>query len=250
MTSHAPPAGYVQVTAGRCVVVVREELAADARALLADGSLYSAAARTLAARVLMGRGAAYALSLPVSGTRAVVRRNRHGGLFAPLTRDLFLPPTRAPYELEVSLRLIKARVRTPAVLMYGVERVAGVFRKAEVVTREVVDSLDLAGYMMPDVDAASRERAWAATRALVLALNAAGARHHDLNVKNVLLGPAVRGLEAWVLDVDRVKFSTPNDPRVREGNAARLLRSARKWRDERGAIFDEREIAALGMPVA
>ncbi len=246
MTAAAPPAGFVLVTAGRCSVVVREELAADARALLADGSLYTAAARMLSARALAGRGIAYALALPASGTRAVVRRNRHGGLFAPLTRDLFLPPTRAPYELDVSMRLAQAKVRTPAMLMYGTERVSGVFRRADVVTREIVDGHDLATYMMPDADATSRERAWSATRTLVLALNAAGARHHDLNVKNVLIAPGVRGLEAWVLDVDRVEFGVPNDASVREGNAARLLRSARKWRDERGAVFDEREIAALG----
>lgn len=245
MTTGAPPAGFVQVVAGRCSVVVREELAADARTLLADGSLYAAAARTLSARALAGRGIAYALALPVSGTRAVVRRNRHGGLLAPLTRDLFLPPTRAPYELQVSMRLAQARVRTPAVLMYGIERVAAVLRRAEVVTREIVDGSDLATYMMPDADAGARERAWSATRTLVLALNAAGARHHDLNVKNVLLAPGVRGLEAWVLDVDRVEFGAPNDAGVRNGNAARLLRSARKWRDTRGAVFDEREISVL-----
>jgi hypothetical protein len=30
----------------------------------------------------------------------------------------------------------------------------------------------------------------------------------------------------------------------------RLLRSARKWRDERGATFDERELASLDEPLA
>lgn len=245
MTVGAPPAGYVLVTAGRCAVVVREELAPDARALIADGTLYAAASLTLSARALMGRGVAYAIALPVSGTRAVVRRNRHGGLFAPLTRDLFLPPTRAPYELDVSLRLAQARVRTPAVLMYGVERVGGVLRRADVVTREVIDGHDLSTYMMPNADAAEREAAWAATRTLVTALNAAGARHHDLNVKNVLIAPGVASPEAWVLDVDRVTFASPNEAAVRQGNAARLLRSARKWRDTRGAVLDARDEVAL-----
>ena len=57
----------------------------------------------------------------MSGTRAVVRHNRHGGLFAPVTRDLFLPPTRAPHELRTALRLTALGVPTPPVLMYGVE---------------------------------------------------------------------------------------------------------------------------------
>ena len=35
------------------------------------------------------------------------------------------------------------------------------------------------------------------------------------------------------------------DMRLYAANVARLLRSARKWRDERGATFDERELAPL-----
>ena len=241
----ATPAGYVRVTAGRCAVIAREDVAADVKVLLAEGTLYEAAARNLGARTLEGRGVSYAIALPVSGTRVVVRRNRHGGLFAPLTRDLFLPPTRAPYELDVALRLIKLGVRTPPVLMYGVERVHALFRRADVVTTEIDNGRDMATYMHPSEDAGARERAWSATRALVRALNAAGARHHDLNVKNILIAPGKVGLEAWVLDVDRVEFGKPDDPTVRDGNVARLLRSARKWRDERGAEFDEREIAAI-----
>ncbi|MEP6992106.1 MAG: lipopolysaccharide kinase InaA family protein [bacterium] len=237
MTAGALPAGYVRVTAGRCAVVVLEALADDARALLDEGSLYEAAARDLGAHPLQGRGAVYSIALPRSGRRAVVRRNRHGGVFGALTRDLFLPPTRAPYELAMSLRLRAAHVRTPAVLMYGVERMHGVLRHADVVTAEVSDGRDLATYMQPGEDAVQRADAWRATVALVQALGAAGARHHDLNVKNILLAPAVQGLAAWVLDVDRVTFGDPAS--VHRANVARLLRSARKWRGERGAELEE-----------
>jgi hypothetical protein len=246
MTEGAYPAGYVRVTAGRCVVVTRNVLADDAKALLAEGSLYEAAARDLGARPLQGRGTVYAVALPVSGMRVVVRRNRHGGLFAPLTRDLFLPPTRAPYELDVASRLRAAGVRTPDVVMYGLERMHGVFRHADVVTAEIIGGRDLSSYMQPDEPPDSRAAAWAAARALVEALNATGARHHDLNVKNILLVPGANGLHAWVLDVDRVAFGDANSARIRLANAARLIRSARKWRDQRGAVFDEREIDAMG----
>ncbi|HET9012983.1 MAG TPA: hypothetical protein VFN38_14250, partial [Gemmatimonadaceae bacterium] len=85
--------------------MTRAELEDDARALLADGTLYEAAARNLGARALEGRGVSYAIALPVTGSHVVVRHNRHGGLLAGITRDYFLPPTRAPYELAVSLRL-------------------------------------------------------------------------------------------------------------------------------------------------
>jgi Lipopolysaccharide kinase (Kdo/WaaP) family len=249
MTDGGNPAGYVRVTSGQCVVVVRNVFADDAKVLLAEGTLYEAAARNLGARPLQGRGIAYAVALPVSGARVVVRRNRHGGLFAPLTRDLFRPPTRAPYELDVAARLRAAGVRTPDVVMYGVYRVHGVLRRADVVTAEIIAGRDLSSFMQPDEQPERRAAAWSAARSLVRALNAAGARHHDLNVKNILLAHAPGGLDAWVLDVDRVVFGEENAASIREGNVARLLRSARKWRDERGAVFDERELGELGGPL-
>ena len=74
-------------------------------------------------------------------------------------------------------------------------------------------------------------------------MSCAGVRHHDLNVKNVLLARDDDVLKAFLLDVDRVTFDAPDSAEVRAGNVARLLRSARKWRDERGGVFDERELA-------
>jgi hypothetical protein len=245
--SSAPPAGYVRVTAGRCAVVARAELEDDARTLLAEGTLHEAAARNLGARALAGRGVAYSIALPVTGSRVVVRHNRHGGLLAPITRDYFLPPTRAPYELAVALRLAELGVRTPQVLMYGIETVRVVLRRADVMTLEIAGGRDLASFLMPGEVPALRSEAWRATRALVRSLNAAGARHHDLNVKNILLTDGEGGLVAWVLDVDRVRFGQAHAASVRVGNATRLLRSARKWRDERGAVLDEGELSALGV---
>jgi hypothetical protein len=42
-----------------------------------------------------------------------------------------------------------------------------------------------------------------------------------------------------------VDFGEPRSAAVRRGNGERLLRSARKWRDVHGALFDERELAPL-----
>jgi hypothetical protein len=96
-------------------------------------------------------------------------------------------------------------------------------------------------------DTTVRARAFAATSALITALAAAGARHHDLNVKNVLLRERVPGaLEAVVLDVDRVTFDGGTAARLRQHNLARLVRSARKWRDRWGARVTDEELASLG----
>ena len=56
---------------------------------------------------------------PAMSNALSFRRNRHGGLFAPLTGDLFLSPTRAPYELAASLNLLSVGVPTPAILAYA-----------------------------------------------------------------------------------------------------------------------------------
>ena len=213
--------------------------------MLARGSLYEAAASDLAARSLEGRGIAFAIALPVSGTRAVVRHNRHGGLLAPVTRDLFLPPTRAPHEMRTALRLAALGVPTPTVLIYGVEPAGLAFRRADVVTREVEDARDLSVYMSVSITTAERDAAWDATRTLLAAMHHAGVRHRDLNVKNVLLAPAADGVVAHLLDVDRVEFGRAGDARLHASNVQRLLRSARKWRDQRGATFDERELMDL-----
>jgi hypothetical protein len=246
MAGADPPAGYVRVAAGRCVAVTIADLEADARHLLTDGTLYEAAARDLAARPLSGRGVAYSIALPVSGTRVVVRHNRHGGLLAPLTRDLFLPPTRAPYELATARRLRELGVPTPEVLMYGISPAPFPFQRADVVTREIEGGRDLSEFLLAGTSESRRHDAWTATRALVATMIANGVRHHDLNVKNVLLAESAAGLTAFLLDVDRVTFGEPRSETIAAANAARLLRSARKWRDERGASFDERDIAPLG----
>ena len=245
MPDDGTPAGFVRVTAGRCEAVARAEHAEDARTMLAEGSLYEAAARDLSAVRLQGRGVAYAIALPVTGAQAVVRHNRHGGKLARLTRDLFLPPTRAPHELAVALRLRVLGVPTPDVLMYGTSPAPFPFRRADVVTRRIEGGRDLATFLAFNAPNADREAAWEATRALVRTMNEAGVRHHDLNVKNVLIAPGVGGLMAHALDVDRVTFGVPGSEGVRRGNVERLLRSARKWRERHGALFDESDLADL-----
>lgn len=244
-TGSTLPAGYERVHAGRCEVVTLQHHAADARALLAEGTLHHAAARDLAARPLHGRDIAYAIALPVTHVHAVVRHNRHGGLFAPLTRDLFLPPTRAPLELETSLRLAGLGIATPEVLMYGVEWVGPFLCRSDVVTREVEESRDLSAMLAPSESEAKRGAAWMAAAALLRSLRAAGVRHHDLNVKNILLSGEGSAMTATMLDVDRVTFHAPNDPAVHRRNVARLVRSAIKWRDDYGAVVDEASVARM-----
>jgi tRNA A-37 threonylcarbamoyl transferase component Bud32 len=169
----------------------------------------------------------------------VIRHNSHGGAFARFTRDLFVAPTRAPYELEVSRRLAALGVPTPEVVAYALYPRGGMLQRSDVCSREIEGGRDLAQVLTGE-GAAERHAALLAAAQLVGAMSRAGARHHDLNAKNILLGPD----RAYVLDVDRTALD--RDPEAAlAGNLARLGRSLRKWRDQFGARVAERDIAEL-----
>jgi tRNA A-37 threonylcarbamoyl transferase component Bud32 len=238
------PSGYERLLLGHAVAVARSDVALSIRQSLvsADGSRYTLheyAARHPGARQLQGRGAAYAVPLPQTTERVVVRHNRHGGLFGSLTGDRFLSPTRAPRELEVSLELRKLGVPTPEIVAYALYPPGGLLQRSDVCSREIAGSRDLAQILARD-GGTERAAAFAATAELIASLARAGARHPDLNAKNVLLTYET----AYVLDVDRMTIGGKPEA-VLAGNLARLARSLRKWRDQFGARVSERDITAL-----
>ena len=97
-----------------------------------------------------------------------------------------------------------------------------------------------------------RRAALEATAQLIGLLSACGARHHDLNLKNVLLARGTSrddSIIAHVLDVDRVEFGRPGDSRVTERNLDRFMRSARKWRELYGARVEEAELVRVAASV-
>jgi 3-deoxy-D-manno-octulosonic acid kinase len=246
----APPE-YRSVVERGVQLVARVDVFDELRGLLfahpgRHDTLYGWAERAPGRRMFMGRGPVYAATLPESGVRAIVRHNRHGGLFARVTRDRFLPPTGAPAELAISRRLIISSVPTAEVVAFAVYR-SGPLRRADVMTLEITDCRDL-GVVITSASDAEREHAWRATAQLLATLSRAGARHRDLNVKNILIPNAMTGpnaLEAAVLDVDRIEFGTANDPVIADRNFERLARSARKWRQLRGATVEEDELRVL-----
>lgn len=246
MSSNADlPAGFVRFRCGNAEVVCADYVADATRKALEAGTLYDYAKHHPTMRALSGRHAVYAATLPNDVERVVVRRNHHGGMFGPVIGELFRYPTRAPHELETSERLRRAGVATPTMLGYAIYPVLPGLCRVDVMSREVVDSFDLSTVLM-DADLTRRLEAWQATQQLVASLNEIGARHHDLNVKNVLLrhAPSGGGLEAFVLDVDRVEFVRV-DRKAAAANAARLIRSAKKWQTDRGASISDAEIAEV-----
>ena len=203
---------------------------------MAGGTLYAWAAQSPGARVLLGRGTSWAATLP-NGNEVVVRHSRHGGTLAPLTRDLFLLPTRAPRELRVALRLRESGVPTSEVVAYAVYPALAVLARADIATR-LLPGLDL-----PDAWRAARteeERVvlMQALGTLLGRLRVAGAIHPDLNLKNVFICRDEASTRAYVLDVDRVMFGDTGNQSHTEKNVRRLMQSAGRWNREQGLGLD------------
>lgn len=241
------PPGYVREwREGDTELVTLRGAEDSAREALRDGTLYDFAAHAPGARPMRGRGTAFAVSLPDGGPPVVVRRSRHGGLLAGVTGERFLAPTRAPRELRTALWLERAGVPTPEVIAYATYPAGSAFRRADIATREVEGSRHLGQLLTDTAPGAERTESWAAVGRLLANLSAAGARHPDLNAANVLLATGESGeTKAWLLDVDRVWFDRPDEPRVMEANLRRLARSVRKWRDRWGAQIEEAELEIL-----
>ena len=250
MSSIAAPEGYEAAELHGAIIVARRGQLDAVRSALESGTLYEYAARHQASRALSGRGVAYAAPLP-NGERVVVRHNRHGGLLAPVTGDRFLTPTRAPYELAAALRLEAAGVPTPRIVAYAIYPAGLLIRRSDVASREILDSSDLAAVL---TSGSPTERRASLESAAVLMghLSASGARHHDLNLKNILLARRTERRDspiAYVLDVDRVEFGRPGDSRVTERNLDRFMRSARKWRELHGARIEDAELVRVAASV-
>lgn len=244
--SPAVPKDYSRLRVGGAHLIAHESCVAWATgAVESHGSLYRWAGAHPDRRVLGGRVSAFAVPLPGQERRVVVRHAHHGGLLGRLQGDVFLPPTRAPYELLISHLLAGLGVRTPLVVAIAVYPVRRVFRRSDVVTLEL-PGRDL-GHALRDEPDADVRRGWLdSIAALIRSLTAVGAWHPDLNVGNVLLveaGPAA--WDAYVLDIDRLQFAPPSDPNVRDANLDRLERSNRKLRQRHGAGFSDDEFGRL-----
>lgn len=243
--SAAIPKDYSKFRVGGAQVIAHQSCVEWANSVLPEQSLHSWASRQTDAQDLGGRVPAYSVLLPGQERRVVVRHSHHGGLLGKLQGDMFLPPTRAPYELLISHLLAGLGVRTPLVVAIAVYPVKRFFRRSDVVSLELAGR-DL-GKALRDQPDADVRRGWLdSIAALIRSLTSIGAWHPDLNVGNVLLvetGPSA--WDAYVLDIDRLQFAPPSDPTVRDANLDRLERSIRKLRARFGVGFDDAEMRQL-----
>ena len=113
-------------------------------------------------------------------------------------------------------------------------------------SRKIPHSRDLASALGALTRGAPKRTLLDATARLLASLSMAGARHPDLNIKNVLIASGDDAVpEAYVLDVDRVWLDVPGAPSVLQANLRRLTRSALKWRRLRALPIEEADLLAI-----
>lgn len=239
------PTGYERHAIGDAVVVARTAaVEALRRALALAPSLHAWAAAAPGGTAFQGRETAWGVQLHGSALDVVVRHARRGGLLAAVRGDRYVWPGRAPKELAIALKLQELGVRTPDVVAYALYPAGRGFCRCDVVTRRLP-----AGSEFPvawqSASPELREALLVAVASLLCDLRAAGAKHADLNAKNLYVAREGERWHAWVLDVDRVRFLRPSESWVGAPNLARLDRSLRKLRDKGSLAITDAELGRL-----
>ncbi len=248
-TSPAPPADppFRSGRVGTTTLVATPALYdALATRLGEHETLYAWAEESPQPRALQGRGVVYVAAIEECDITVAVRHAWHGGLFAPVTGDRFLAPTRAPREAAANILLRTHGVPTPELLGYALYPAGPGLRRVDVVSRYIPDSWDFGAVLAGVAPNLDRERAVRAVLPLLAQLAGARAVHPDLNVKNILLvRDTANAWHAWVLDVDVVSFRDIPPAGVMAINVRRLLRSIRKWHARHDLPLDEPWLAGF-----
>ena len=245
------PAPYQREVQANDVELIALPQALDAarHALGASGTLFDYAATRPGAQPLTGRGVAYHFAAPGSYTneRWVVRHYRRGGMVARFVQDRYLDSgvKRPVRELIASAKARARGVATPEVVAAAIYPAGGWYR-ADIVTRYLPDSRDLADRLFEDDDAERRRRAMRHAGALMRRAHEAGVVHNDLNLRNILLAGGGDSEHAWLLDLDRAVVMRDAAARFeRNLMLRRFSRSLRKFERARGRRLKDGEREAF-----
>ena len=176
--------------------------------------------------------------------RLVVRQYAHGGLWGRLLgRHAALFCTSRPMlrELQVALHARQQGVPTARPVALRIQKKFGLLLTAQYVTEEIPEARDLlelshlvqTGASCP---APARQAIARAVAAALAALHAAGIRHGDLNLKNLLVSERHSPPRAYVIDFKKARLQ--REVSLQEGLAGlvRLDRSVLKWSASRNLI--------------
>jgi len=222
LVRHRISPGFDYMSDGRLRVLFR----ADAPELVALLRRWASGTLPPARALLGGRGGIGAFQVRPDLT-VVMRPYRRGGLVSRLNQSRYFGVRPRPFrELRASEALRAAGVATPEVFAAAVLWDAPGCYRGAIATHEVPGAINLWHYLQ-QAPAADRGPACVAAAAVTRRMHDAGAVHPDLNLQNYLVRRTPSGLEAWVIDLDRVRF-TRVTPALRRTAFARICRSIRK----------------------
>lgn len=144
---------------------------------------------------------------------------------------LYLGSCRPLHELRASAAARRAGVSVPEPLGVRVTRVAGLFYRFTVVTREIEGAANLLT-LIPCLEASAKRRLLERVADELRRLHEAGIYHADLTLQNILSD----GKEVHIIDLDKAVLRPGREERWDLRNLSRLNRSLEKLFGPRGGV--------------
>lgn len=232
------PKGFIEVRTGKKCIYIKKGFPSLSDYLTRNTYPWSEAQEENFAETTAheGRGPISILVLSTEGKeRAVIKHYQRGGLFRHLLHDLYLGAKRFFVELGIVERATALGIPTAEVLALVLQRSGLFFYRADLVTREIPDSVNLADYLGALFRRKGRTDFLVVRRqllslvaSLLRKMHYAGIYHADLNLKNILIQETADTLKCHIIDLDRARYQVPLGNKQRLSNLMRLYRSLEK----------------------
>lgn len=170
-----------------------------------------------------GRAAHFSYLPQGAPARVFVRRATRGGVIGRLWGGLYWGADRPLHELRASAAARRAGVVVPEPLAVRATRVAALFRRFTIVTREIEGASNLLT-LIPGLSPADKRRLIERVADEIRRLHEAGIYHADLTLQNIL----VAGDGIHIIDLDKAVLRPRREDRRDVRNLSRLNRSVEK----------------------
>ncbi|MCA8948152.1 MAG: hypothetical protein KDE27_01540 [Planctomycetes bacterium] len=186
--------------------------------------------------------------LEVGGREIVVRPCRRGGTFGSLLKDRYTSPSRVRAEIETIVALRAEGVPTVAPIA-AIGKRHGAFWRLRLCTERLPDALPLPAFLAAHPEL--RRRTAEAVGTLLRLSFAAGLRHPDLHLDNVLCADRGERVRAVLVDLDRARLRKPLEQRDIDAMLVRMGRYVARHRGRMAAVPSRAEelrlLRALGL---
>ena len=163
--------------------------------------------------------------------RVFVKHATRGGIVGSMMGNLYAALDRPFHELRASAVALERGVSVPEPLAVRATRVAGLFWKFTLVSREVEEASDLLG-LAPSLPPERKRQLVESVADEMRRLHEAGVYHADITLKNILLS----GSSVTIIDLDKARLRDKRVGSLDVENLARLNRSVEKLLGSRGLV--------------